>query len=980
MTQKAWNPDPPDDSTDIQFHQTLTLTWQRGDVAHDYPYSVRYEVYFGADSNHVGTATTPDADGERENHEVSGLAPNTTYFWRVDTVETLEAPPYEVKTFKGDLWSFRTSDNTIYVDDSATGANDGSNWANAYRYLQYALADANAAPKPVEIRVAQGIYKPDRTTLNPRGTGDRKAAFQLINGVTLKGGYAGIGSPDPNDRNIDLYETILSGDLLGDDGPDFTDNSDNSYHVFYHPEDLNLNDTAILDGFTITAGNANSTSWHYGYGGGMYNRQSSPTVNNCTFTANSVGSYGGGVYNYKSSPTVDNCIFSENDSSSGGGMYNYEESSPTVNNCTFTANSADKNGAGMSNWKSSPDIDSCIFTENSAVYSGGGMYNNYESSPTVNNCKFTANSAVTSLGGGMYNNNGSPIVNDCTFSDNTANNGGGMYNIASSSTVNNCTFTANSAEKDGGGMHNSVSSPTVNDCTFSDNSANTGGAMYNSADSSPNLDNCTFIVNSADNGGGAICNWKSSPNLDNCTFSENAANNGGGMHNSSGSSPTVDNCTFTMNSADHDGGGMYNLDSDPNVNNCTFSESRAHSGGGMCNSGSSPSVNNCTFIANSTELSGGGMYNYSGSSPNVDNCTFTANSVGYGGGAMFNFNSSPSVNNCILTANSADEAGGAIYCRYESSPVVTNSTIMNNNAPNGPAIACHYHLQGYAGTVAMRNCIIWNGIDWLYNTDGSSITISYSDVEGGWPGPGNIDEDPSFIDLGYWDPNGTPTDPNDDFWVDGDYHLRADSPCINAGDPNFLAEPNDADMDGEKRVMLGRVDMGADEFNPFSAELVVIRRQRVGRTVFEYECEVILRNVSTFVLENVSLKMARWSVNMMMSDPNVSFEGPAIASGESVTSVDTCTFKVDRSEHVDPAEIIWHVTANLAKTGAKMRHTVSTALPTEAADFNGFKALADEWLWQGTAGEIDADAVKDGTVNLADFAKFARQWMIKGTK
>ena len=95
-----------------------------------------------------------------------------------------------------------------------------------------------------------------------------------------------------------------------------------------------------------------------------------------------------------------------------------------------------------------------------------------------------------------------------------------------------------------------------------------------------------------------------------------------------------------------------------------------------------------------------------------------------------------------------------------------------------------------------------------------------------------------------------------------DLHLLPDSPCINAGDPDFVAGPDDLDMDREKRVMLGRVDMGADEFNPFLAVFIVVRKHRVGRTVFEYKCELLLQNVSTFALENVSLKMARWSQNM----------------------------------------------------------------------------------------------------------------------
>ena len=100
---------------------------------------------------------------------------------------------------------------TIYVDRDATGANNGSSWANAYNSVQDALADAGLRAKPVEIRVAQGIYRPDEGAgITP---GDRTVAFGMINGVTIRGGYAGFGEANPDARDITGYETVLSGDL-----------------------------------------------------------------------------------------------------------------------------------------------------------------------------------------------------------------------------------------------------------------------------------------------------------------------------------------------------------------------------------------------------------------------------------------------------------------------------------------------------------------------------------------------------------------------------------------------------------------------------------------------------------------------------------------------------------------------------------------------------------------------------------------------
>jgi len=87
----------------------------------------------------------------------------------------------------------------IYIDADATGANDGSSWVNACNYLQDALAVAQSSPKPVEVRVAAGIYKPDEGA--NQTPGNREATFQLKNGVTLKGAYAGYGQTHPDDRN-----------------------------------------------------------------------------------------------------------------------------------------------------------------------------------------------------------------------------------------------------------------------------------------------------------------------------------------------------------------------------------------------------------------------------------------------------------------------------------------------------------------------------------------------------------------------------------------------------------------------------------------------------------------------------------------------------------------------------------------------------------------------------------------------------------
>ncbi|MHC4459991.1 MAG: S8 family serine peptidase [Planctomycetota bacterium] len=411
----------------------------------------------------------------------------------------------------------------LFVDANANGANDGTSWTDAFTHLQDAMPLATGAPRAVvEIRVAEGIYKPDHgggVTL-----GDREATFQLISGVAICGGYA--GASEPNVRDIDVYKTVLSGDLNGDDievaePEDLLDEpsrGENSYHVvtgsWTDPD-------AVLDGFTITAGNAN---------------QDFPSSR-----------------------------------ASGGGMLN-DNGSPTLVDCTFSGNAARAFGGGMSNDISSPTLTGCMFNRNWAVYEGGGMYND-NSGATLNNCIFSGNS-TGGLGGGMHNDSSRVTMTDCIFSGNSAKNGGGMYNEASSSTMTNCMFSGNSAERFGGGMYNGESDPTLINCAFITNLGSYGGGMFSAA-CNPKLTNCKFTGNSAVNGGGMF-NGQSGPTLTNCIFSGNSTDSeGGGMYNYDDSSPALTNCTFAANSA-LNGSALacdsyqQRLPSSPQVTNCVL--------------------------------------------------------------------------------------------------------------------------------------------------------------------------------------------------------------------------------------------------------------------------------------------------------------------------------------------------------------------------------------------------------------------------
>jgi uncharacterized repeat protein (TIGR01451 family) len=365
-----------------------------------------------------------------------------------------------------------------------------------------------------------------------------------------------------------------------------------------------------------------------------------------------------------------------------------------------------------------------------------------------------------------------------------------MYNRYDSSPVlTNCTFVGNSATS-GGGMLNRSSSPALTNCLFEGNLAHRlGGGMCNGENSSPTLTNCTFEGNSADIAGGGMCNGESSsPTLTNCTFEGNSADydGGGGMYNSS-SSLTLTDCSFSGNLASDYGGGMYNHSSSPALSNCTFEGNLAsYGGGGMYNSSSSPTLTDCLFSSNSADDSGGGMYNENNSSPALGNCTFASNSAGYGGGGMLNYtDSSPALSNCTFAGNSAEIAGGG----------------MCNDASGNSAGSTGGGMYNWDSSLALTNCILWGDApEEIFNEDpASSPVVTYSDIEGGYPGEGNIDADPRFADPD-----------------NGDLHLKPGSPCIDAG-TNDAPNLPEHDFEGDDRIVDGNgdgtatVDMGVDE-------------------------------------------------------------------------------------------------------------------------------------------------------------------------
>jgi len=609
-----------------------------------------------------------------------------------------------------------------------------------------------------------------------------------------------------------------------------------------------------------------------------------------------------------------------------------------------------------------------------------------------------------SVGGAILCRDSSPTIRDCRITHNSAGLGGGIccystdlfHPLYCEPNIVHCTFT-NNAAYNGGAIGCHRSSPSLSQCTFRENSADdSGGGISNEEGSSPTLYNCVFTGNVArgfrcrgDRGGGGMFNYQgSSPYLYNCTFSGNESwCSGGGIGNSVswgygalGSNATLINCTFSENSASWRGGGVSSFSSEVNFAGCRFTRNSAgRGGGGIINAGGMVNLINCIFRENSTVGEGGGMV--CGCEAELRDCLFYENSASEYGGGLANWAGDVKLTNCIFKKNSAGQYGGGVGSDQGDANLV-NCTFVGNAARDANAVGCDSDDQCCPSSVKVANCIFRDGGNEIWNNDNSAITIAYSNVQGGYEGQGNIDADPCFVEKGYWDVNGV--------WVDGDYHLLAGSPCIDAGDNNSVpadsydldgngntAEPIPWDLDGNPRIVDGDndgnavVDMGAYEFfmpslPPIEVEMKLTPRALnpgcKGRWV---KAHLVLPE--GFVVEDVDVnRPARIEPGGLESERlKVSIGDDGLVKVKA--SFDRGAF-CSAVRNLDSAWVTVTVEGFLT-TGQSFYGTGTIEITDK--HFKCLAALSSHWL-ETNCGEPDwcdgVDLDQDGAVNFADFA------------
>jgi hypothetical protein len=680
------------------------------------------------------------------------------------------------------LLSFQVSATTRYVDvNSASPASPYTSWATAATNIQDAVFRANSGDT---VLVTNGIYQYGGFSVS----GSNRV--NVVNNLTVQS----VNGP---------AVTVIKGYQVSG-----TTNGANAVRCVY------LNNGATLSGFTLT----NGATPNFGFGGGVYCQSTNCLVTNCVITGNAAYDGGGGAYY----GTLVNCSLIGNtagafvDLGNGGGAY-YS----TLVNCVLARNFTEYVGGAagfctlinctvVSNSVAAYDgsVDGCTL-KNCIVYYNFNYYTNADSGDgNFTNC--CTSFAVTFAGANNFTN--PPLFANLSAGDFHLNAASPCINAGNNSFIINSTDLDGNARIVGGTVdmgayefqapvryvnlsNNAPVSPFTNWITAATNiqdaidAANagdfivvsngtykTGGrAVYGIATNRVTVDKAV-TVQSVNGAASTII-----------VGAYTAPTHGG---------PNI-RCAYLTNGAVLSGFTLTNGGTPPVFGDLT----REASGGGVWCEDSSAVVSNCVLVGNVSGYAGGGAYYGT-----LINCTIRSNAVsggrGWGGGAW-----SSTLKNCTLSGNTGYEGGGANLCKLNNCLILRNSasygggafasTLNNCTIVNNSAIGSGGGIAGGTADTFSTNCIVYynsapRGSNWDGGNLANGCTIPAP------TGGGNITNEPVFVNL-----------------AGGDFHLQANSPCINSGNNAYVI--SSIDLDGNPRIVGGTVDIGAYEFqNPAS--------------------------------------------------------------------------------------------------------------------------------------------------------------------
>ena len=694
---------------------------------------------------------------------------------------------------------FLLSAQTVYVDADATGAADGSSWADAYADLAEAFANA---PAGSDLWIAAGIYLPGS------GSVVDTQYFVIDRPLNLYGGFDGtetaIDQADPA-NNV----SVLSGDFNQDDiAGEFNLNKDDNARKILFIDTLAA---TTLNGLTISGADAERDPDAF------------PTF----------WTQGGGVYSF-STLTVENCRFTGNGAYRGASVrVSFMGAGSSFNNCSFNENFSVNRAAGVYGIEL-PDLSftNCDFSNNTLTR--GGIYLLRCDNAIVDNCNFTGN-VSDGFNAGFYSWNGiNVILSNSNFEGLSAANGASIYvdgreNDTLNLSILNCSFEGNQGTSGtGGGFLNNAANVVVRNTAFLDNSSNgsSGGAVRLGGECLTEFYDCTFERNEAIGTAwsGAVAAYGEAASFYRCNFDRNeTGRNGGAILNAFGGTLVIDSCSFTNNFASASGGAVasQNDSSFVTITRTRFANNIAtNNGGGVSfTDGVIASVDNCSFIEN--EANFGAAVSITADSALIDqvalrNLEIRTNTAQNQGGAfnLSNLNNGL-IENVLAVENVAFGSGiGALLSNNATDNSISTVILRNvtaalnvaNTSDVGGASIMQWEEDSTANaTVMLQNVLLYEEIENYKIEQGTPTVVSMG---------GNIATDETMADV-LTETTDQIVDTNGPMFADagsGDFTLEAGSPAIDGGVDNGMLPATD--LAGNPRVQGDGVDVGAYESSP----------------------------------------------------------------------------------------------------------------------------------------------------------------------
>jgi hypothetical protein len=756
---------------------------------------------------------------------------------------------YEVTT----LPDISSNGFIVYVTPTGAGERNGGSWDNALDNLL--SAETLASLYGASVWVAEGVYYGDTTADN---------AFTMVEGVHVYGGFVG-NEPDNYDlsqRDFTAHSTILDGQ--------------NARRVIYQQTEFAK--ATAWDGFTMRNGYAsdngggallrgnavmrncrfthNNASNH---GGGLYADGSNMAIllEKCEFTHNHASNYGGGLLITKA--TISNCLVANNTAQYGGGIFTNSnfakvENTTVVNNtATYSAGIHAQNINKVANsilWgnRCGDDVSNltiishnnntvpCIYTAIEGGYSGEGNISLMSStfmdglfhpkfvhpSPMAGYTDTTTNADWHLLEGSVCVNRGSDSL--VTIASNTDLDGGER--------IRHGQVDLGCYESD----YDGISLPQIDNIIYV---TTTGAGLRDGSSWGNALDNILWADTLASLYGADV--WVAEGVYYGDTTAANAftmvegVNVYGGFAGNEPATFDISQRNFTAHPTILDGMGVRRVLCQSKV----FQQETAWDGFTIRNGHTSANddgggaylrtksiLRYCTVTGNQSGHYGGGVY---AQNSTLLGCVISHNN-GTAGGGIYAHNST--VSNCLVANNTAGSGGGI----YSYNAQVNNSTIVRNEGTSANCGA-GIRISGYTNQVnnSVNNSILWGNLSLgVQDNLQGSATVTWTAVEGGLPGEGNIVLFSEDYNGGMFHPHfvhPSATAGASDTTQHADWHLESGSPCVNNGNNDFAGN---YDLDGNSRVRQGTVDMGCYESDftgntyPQYGDIVYVTEQGTG--------------------------------------------------------------------------------------------------------------------------------------------------------